>query len=141
MDVINDLGRGRGAYARRAWVDAREPLSFTDQAAPLDAEDLELLATSAYMLGRDDEYVRSLERVHRAYLARGHGPRAGRCACWIGKNLMLRREMAARLIGSAVPGGCTNVTAVAVTAGELSPIVNGFGYCGAIRGCQAAAAN
>ncbi len=36
-------------------MDAYKSLSRADQASLLGAEDLELLATSAYMLGRDDE--------------------------------------------------------------------------------------
>ena len=49
------VSRGREAFARRAWADAFESLSRADQAGPLEAKELELLATSAYMLGRDDE--------------------------------------------------------------------------------------
>ena len=49
VDAIDELGQGREAYTRRAWMDAYKSLSHSDQAAPLVAEDLELLATSAYM--------------------------------------------------------------------------------------------
>ncbi len=87
------VSRGREAYARRAWPDAFESLSRANETAPLEAEELELLATSAYMLGRDDEHVRALERAHHAYLDAGDTPRAVYCAYWIGHNLMLRGEM------------------------------------------------
>ena len=87
------VSRGREAFARRAWADAFESLSRADQAAPLGAEELELLATSAYMLGRDDEHVRALERAHHAHLDAGDIPRSVRCAYWVGHNLMLRGEM------------------------------------------------
>jgi hypothetical protein len=93
VDAIEELGRGRESYARRAWMDAYQLLSRADQAAPLGAEDLELLATSAYMLGRDDEYVSCLERAHHAYLGSGEAMRAARCAFWVGMNLALRGEM------------------------------------------------
>jgi len=53
-DRVVELKRGRESYATRAWTDAYESLSRADQAAPMGAEDLELLARSAYMLGRDD---------------------------------------------------------------------------------------
>jgi hypothetical protein len=56
--------------------------------------DLELLATSAYMLGRDDEFVRGLERAHHGYLDAGDVPRAARCAWWIGSSLFVRGESA-----------------------------------------------
>ncbi|HEV2123885.1 MAG TPA: LuxR C-terminal-related transcriptional regulator, partial [Chloroflexota bacterium] len=82
------------AFVRRAWMDAYGALSHADQATPLGAEDLELLATSAYMLGRDDEYVSYLERAHHAYLGTGEPLRAVRCAFWVGMNLALRGEMA-----------------------------------------------
>jgi len=41
------LDRGRASYARRASEDAHLSLAQADQAAPLAADDLELLATAA----------------------------------------------------------------------------------------------
>lgn len=73
-------------------MDAYKALSRADQATPLGAEDLELLATSAYMLGRDDEYVTCLERAHHAHLGTGEAMRAVRCAFWVGMNLALQGE-------------------------------------------------
>ncbi len=88
-----DLGRGRASYERRAWKEAHGSLSRADEAFGLDAEDLELLATSAYMLGRDDEYLSILERAHHRHLEAGQTLRAVRCAFWLGMNLALRGEM------------------------------------------------
>ena len=93
MQEAELVSRGREAFAQRAWADAFESLSRADQAAPVGAEELELLATSAYMLGRDDEHVRALERAHHAHLDAGDTPRAVRCAYWVGHNLMLRGNM------------------------------------------------
>jgi DNA-binding CsgD family transcriptional regulator len=87
------LERGRRSYAARAWGDAYELLSRADQAVPLGAEDLELLATSAYMLGRDDEWMSVLERAHHVYVDAGEARRAASCAGWIGTNLALRGEV------------------------------------------------
>jgi DNA-binding NarL/FixJ family response regulator len=87
------VSRGREAFARRAWAEAFESLSRVDRAVPLGPDELELLATSAYMLGRDDEHVRALERAHHAHLDAGDTPGAARSAYWIGHNLMLRGEM------------------------------------------------
>jgi DNA-binding CsgD family transcriptional regulator len=86
--------RGRESYAKRAWVRAYESLSEVDRATPLGADDLELLARSAYMLGRDEDYVAALERAHRAHLDAGHDLPAANCAFWIGLNLFLRGETA-----------------------------------------------
>jgi DNA-binding NarL/FixJ family response regulator len=87
------LDRGRKSFARWAWTDAYEALSLADEAAPLGAPDLELLATSAYMLGRDEEFVRGQERAHHAYLDSGEALRAVRCAFWLGFTLLLRGEI------------------------------------------------
>jgi class 3 adenylate cyclase len=45
---------------------AFESLSRADREAPLGAEDLELLARSVYMLGRDDDYRAALERAYHS---------------------------------------------------------------------------
>src|SRR5262245_46923866 len=57
------LAQGRASYASLAWSGAYEALDRADQSGGLGASDLELLVRSAYMLGRDDEYVRGLERA------------------------------------------------------------------------------
>jgi tetratricopeptide (TPR) repeat protein len=189
---------------------AYESLSRADRTAPLVAEDLELLATSAFMLGRDDECLSYLERAYHVYLDGGEAMRAVRCAFWVGMNLALRGEMgratgwlgrAQRLVeregsdrvergyllvpvmlrheasgdweaayataadaaeigqrfgdqdllalavheqghalvkqGRVEEGlGLFDEAMVAVTAGELSPIVTGMVYCSVIMGCQ-----
>jgi DNA-binding CsgD family transcriptional regulator len=92
VHAVAELEQGRESYAKRKWVDAYGSLSAADQATPLGAEDLELLARSGYMLGRDDDYVSGLERAHHAYLETGEALRAVRCAWWIGHNFMFRGE-------------------------------------------------
>ena len=84
-----ELQRGRSAYAGRSWLEAFESLAAADRAQPLGAADLQLLATSAYLLGRDDDYLRAMERAYRLHLNAGEALRAVRCAFWIGLHLAL----------------------------------------------------
>ena len=94
MNAVVELERGRESYFAGAWQSAYESLLAADRAFPLGAEDLELLATSAYMLGRDDDYLSVLERAHDAYLDCREARRAVRCAFWTGLSLALRGETA-----------------------------------------------
>jgi DNA-binding NarL/FixJ family response regulator len=89
----DELERGRTAHARRVWREAYESLSRADRTAPLGGDDLELLATSAYMLGLDNEYLGAQERAHHAHVEAGQRFRAVRSAFWVGINLALRGEM------------------------------------------------
>jgi DNA-binding CsgD family transcriptional regulator len=194
------------------WLDAHEALASADRAAPLGGEDLERLATTAYMLGRDDEYLAALERAHHARLEAGEPLLAARDGFWLGMQLMLagevgrasgwlgraqrivdghpqvcaergylllpiafRREAMGEIDGAiaaaqeaaaiaqrfadddlfalALQAGGHILTVagrveeglrlldeamVAMATAEVSPIVKGVVYCGAIMGCQAA---
>jgi DNA-binding CsgD family transcriptional regulator len=57
---------------------------------PLGPDDLIVWAESAYMLGRDDDYVVALERAHHAYVAQSNARPAARAAFWIGHNMLFR---------------------------------------------------
>jgi hypothetical protein len=91
--IGDQLERGRESYANSAWADAYDSLSRADQARPLEGDDLEQLATSAYMVGREDDWIRILERAFQRHSEGGIVLRAARCAFWIGMNLALRGEM------------------------------------------------
>ncbi len=90
--VSGELARGRRYCEKRAWVDAFHSLSRADSQAPLGVEDLELLAMSAYLIGRDDDFITTLDRAHNAYLKAGETTRAARSAFWLGLNLLFRGE-------------------------------------------------
>ena len=79
----------------RAWLDAYTALSNADRARSLEADDVELLAIAASMVGRMDELLVLLERAHDSFLAAGESLRAARCAFWLGLNLALRGEVGA----------------------------------------------
>lgn len=85
---------GRAAWQRGSWQDAYRLLGDADRADPLGREDLELLATSAYLIGRDDEFCETLARAHRAHAEAGDPCRAARCGFWLGLTLTFRGETA-----------------------------------------------
>ena len=87
------LERGRDAYAECAWVDAHALLRRADASEPLAPSDLGLLATAAFMLGRDDEWVAAHERAHHLHLEAGDVELAARAAFWIGLSYALRDEV------------------------------------------------
>jgi DNA-binding CsgD family transcriptional regulator len=89
----DELQQGRASWSRRAWLDAYRSLTRADQHAPLATVDLELLATAAWMIGRDDDVVDLLERACHGHLEAGDLPRAVRCAFWAGINLAGRGEL------------------------------------------------
>ncbi len=86
-----ELERARECCRRREWSEAHRLLSLADRTATLAVEDLERLATSAYMIGRDLEFHRYLERVHYSCL-RDDECHAARSAFWLGLTLMFRGE-------------------------------------------------
>ena len=210
VGTSDQLRQGRESFSNSAWKDAYRSLSRAEQAAQLAPEDLELLATSAYMLGREDEWLQLLERACQRHSDAGAVLPAARCAFWIGTQLAIRGDMgpatgwlgrAQRLVerdgsecveqaymllpvamqheaagdyeGAAATAaaaveagerfgdrdlfalaahvqgtilvtdghvreglGLLDEAMVAVTAGEVSPIVSGIVYCGVILACE-----
>lgn len=91
-ETAETLTHARECYEHRAWKAAYEAFAAADRSQPLAAADLERFALSAYLIGRDDEYLSVLDRAHRAYLDADDCLRASRCAFWCGVRLLLRGE-------------------------------------------------
>ena len=94
MTAADALDRGRESFGRRAWADAFAQLSAADRETPLEAEDLERLATAAYLIGRDDDCFDVGTRAYHAFLRLGSVERAVRGAFWLAFGLLNRGEVA-----------------------------------------------
>jgi DNA-binding CsgD family transcriptional regulator len=97
------LVRGREAAERLAWADAYAALVSADRSTPLAAENLELLATAAYLLGHVEHCLGALQRAHQLYAEGGDHRRAAWCAGWLGFHLSR---------GGDLPGGGRDEPAV-----------------------------
>jgi DNA-binding CsgD family transcriptional regulator len=89
---MNPLELGRNSYRRRAWGDAYRALRRADETTPLDVDDLDCLATAAYLTGHDLDYQHLLERLYHAHVESRDCVRAARCASWLALMFLLRGE-------------------------------------------------
>ena len=90
MADVQALRRARESFERRAWCDSYDRLTAADREASLEADDLERLATAAYLLGRDAESEAFRARAHQACLERGDHEGAARSASWLAFGLLHR---------------------------------------------------
>jgi DNA-binding NarL/FixJ family response regulator len=86
------LEQGRESFRTQAWAPAFSQLSAANSEAPLEADDLVLLAQAALLIGRDADGSDLLARAHQAFMDRGNTQLAARCAFWIGFTLLLSGE-------------------------------------------------
>jgi DNA-binding CsgD family transcriptional regulator len=81
-------------FDRRTWDEAFAELSAARLEGGLDVEDLERLAISAYMVGREDACEEAWIAAHHVRLNRGEFERAARCAFWLALGLFFRGDLA-----------------------------------------------
>ena len=94
MTDVRSLERARTLFERWSWAESCRMFEAADRDAPLEPEDLERLATAAYLVGREDDSEAFWERAHRAFLERGDREGAARSACWLAVGLQLRGAIA-----------------------------------------------
>ena len=89
--TLSSAGRHTG---RQEWGQAFAVLGDLDAREPLGADDLELLAEAASMLGRGDDDVQLLRRAFLAHAEEGQVGSALRCGYWLCKSLAWAGEFA-----------------------------------------------
>jgi DNA-binding CsgD family transcriptional regulator len=77
------LEEGRAAFERGAWSEAYAQLAVVDGRTSLDPDDLDRLATAAYLIGEDAASDQARTRAHAGFLERGDAIRAARSAFWL----------------------------------------------------------
>ena len=119
MTDLATVNRGRKAFEQRVWAESYRLLQAADREAPLDAEDLERLAISAYLVGRDDDCEAFTARAHHAFLDHGDCEGAARAAFWLGFALMGRGA-------SAPASGWFARAGRLLDEGQLDCVVRGY---------------
>lgn len=77
------IGRARDAFNHQAWRQAYDELSAAAVTEPLEVDDLERLASAAYLAGLSDESRSAWISAHETCAHVGDVARAARCAFWL----------------------------------------------------------
>jgi DNA-binding CsgD family transcriptional regulator len=83
MSATTARALGRAAFDREAWAEACAHLRAADQIGALEPDDLDRLATAAYLVGDDAASADARARAHTVFLERGEPIRAARSAFWL----------------------------------------------------------
>jgi DNA-binding NarL/FixJ family response regulator len=92
--VGDGIGRGRDAFNKQAWRRAYDELSAAAVAEPLEVDDLERLASAAYLAGLSDESRAAWISAHEKCAHVGDVARAVRCAFWLAFALLNDGDLA-----------------------------------------------
>ncbi|MBF4762735.1 DNA-binding response regulator [Nocardioides islandensis] len=88
------IGRARDAFDKQAWRRAYDELSAAAVVEPLEVEDLERLASAAYLAGLSDESRSAWISAHEKCAHVGDVARAVRCAFWLAFGLLNAGDLA-----------------------------------------------
>src|SRR5690606_26482231 len=87
------LELARGAFARRAWGEARSAWAAAAEAGPLTLDDLDHYAIAAHLVGDEGECRAVLTRGYRSALEMGDVTRAVRFAFWLAHSMIFTGEL------------------------------------------------
>ena len=118
VDVAAELDRARQAHLRRRWGDAAESFAKVDAISPLDVDDLDRLAEALDLVGRGDDAIAVLQRVHAARVDAREIGKAVRNAFWLYRALAFNAEFA--------QAGAWIARATRLTAGRTDCFEQGF---------------
>lgn len=88
MSGSEAVARGRAACERQAWAEAFRELTRAGREIVLEPEDLDRLATAAYLVGEEAVSAEARARAHASFVERGELIRAARSAFWLGYALI-----------------------------------------------------
>lgn len=83
MASSDRIDRARVAFDRQQWASALAELRASDRISPLEADDLERLATTSYLLGQDAEAVAAWTRLHHLCVYWQAFDQAARWGFWL----------------------------------------------------------
>jgi ATP/maltotriose-dependent transcriptional regulator MalT len=90
---LDHVERAREAFENNAWRDAHEAYLAADATEALTGDDLERLAITACLVGRDRDFLRYKERAHRAHVAADGARPAARDAFWLALFSLFRGDV------------------------------------------------